>query len=250
MLKSADKLIVALDVPTLQEAQRFVDILYPRVKLFKVGSQLFTACGPEAVEVIGQKGAKVFLDLKFHDIPNTVFSATASSTALGMKPEHIESREAGFVFMMTVHTQGGIDMMKSAARGAEEGSRELNIKKPYIVGVTVLTSETEKKNTKDIVLERAFLAKDAGLDGIVCSPLEAGFIREKLGEEFIIVTPGIRDKDGLRNDQQRSSTVAQALAAGSDFLVVGRPIVKAKDPLRAAEGFLEEIGRSVNYQEN
>lgn len=241
----SDKLIVALDVDTLDKAGHLVDILYPTVKLFKIGSQLFTAQGPEVVRMIGKKGAKVFLDLKFHDIPNTVFASVCSSTALGMAPVPVEENlamfESGYVFMITVHTQGGPDIMKAAARGAQATSRELNIKKPYIVGVTVLTSE-EQKDTAKVVLERAILAQQAGLDGVVCSVHEAAAVRKTCGKDFIIVTPGIRPKGANSDDQKRVATVQEAIAAGANYMVVGRPIVEAKDPLQAAREIIRFSG--------
>ncbi len=234
----SDKLIVALDVDTLEKAGRFVDILYPTVKLFKIGSQLFTAYGPEAVKMVGKKGGKVFLDLKFHDIPNTVFASTCSSIALGLEPitseGHLAMFESGCVFMITVHTQGGLDAMKAATRGAEETSKELNIKKPYIVGVTVLTSD-KQEDTAKVVLERASLAQQAGLDGVVCSAQEAAAVRKACGKGFIIVTPGIRPPAAAKDDQQRTATPREAIRAGSNFLVVGRPVLQAADPLKAVK---------------
>lgn len=238
----SDKLIVALDVDTLEDAKRFVDVLYPTVKLFKVGSQLFTACGAAAVIMVGKKGAKVFLDLKFHDIPNTVLASMRSSTALGMEPVpsdgDLEMFESGYVFMITVHTQGGPEMLKAAVKGAEETSKELNIKKPYVVGVTVLTSD-EQGDAAKVVLERAKLAQEAGLDGVVCSAHEAAAVREEFGKDFIIVTPGIRPKGAKADDQNRVATAKEAFAAGANYIVVGRPILEAKDPLKAASELIE-----------
>lgn len=227
MQEIKDKLIVALDVNTLDEAERLVDKLYPEgIKMFKVGSQLFTAYGPEAVKMVGKKGAKVFLDLKFHDIARTVFSAVTSGTGI--------SCELVFpVFMMTVHTEGGINMLKAAVKGATEKAKELNIEKPLIVGVTVLTSESGGKYVKEIVLERAGKAKDAGLDGVVCAVHEAPIIRKEFGKDFLIVTPGIRPKNYKADDQSRVATAQEAIEAGADFIVVGRPILEAKDPLKA-----------------
>jgi orotidine-5'-phosphate decarboxylase len=229
MVDKKDKLIVALDVPDLGEAQRMVALLSPSVTMFKVGSQLFTACGPQAVAMVAARGARVFLDLKFHDIPNTVFHAVSSATGLGG------------IFMMTVHVSGGESMMKKAVEGAAAKAAQLHVPKPLMVGVTVLTSERNDGDTVNLVLERALLAREAGLDGVVCSPLEAGRIRSELGEKFIVVTPGIRDASSSGDDQQRAATAKDALNAGSDYLVVGRPIVHAKDPAAAAKKFLEEI---------
>ena len=221
------KLVVALDVDNLEEAKRLVEALYPAVKIFKVGSQLFTAEGPEAVRMIGNKGAQVFLDLKFHDIPNTVLQAVMAST-----PN---------VAMMTVHTKGGREMLEAAVRGATEKAAELKIKRPFIVGVTRLTSDKEEANTEQDVLEAARLAKDAGLDGVVCSVYEAQSIRKECGDDFLIVTPGIRPKGYPRDDQSRVATVQEAVQAGADFIVVGRPIIKAEDPLGVAKDMVKEI---------
>lgn len=227
-----DKLIVALDVATLKEAERFVNILSPAVKYFKVGSQLFTAGGPKAVEMIAQKGGQVFLDLKFFDIPRTVLSAVISGT--GLACEAVQPA----VFMMTVHIQGGAEMLKAAIKGAADKASELNIKRPLIVGVTVLTSERNKGDTLEVVLERARVAKESGLDGVVCSVHEAAAVRKEFGKEFIIITPGIRPKGYSTGDQKRTATVSEAIAAGADFIVVGRPVLEAGEPLQAVHELL------------
>lgn len=218
MKKFKDRLIVALDVDTLQKANRLLSILYPTVKIFKVGSQLFSACGPEVVNVIRKKGAKVFLDLKYHDIPNTVKSAVEEARRLK-------------VFMLTLHASGGEDMMKQAAKV---------VNRPLIVAVTVLTSQTGK-NVNRRVLELAKLAKKARIDGVVSSCREAATIRKKIGKNFIIVTPGIRPKGTEAFDQKRIATPKDAVLAGADFIVVGRPITKAKDPRLAAEEILRDL---------
>jgi orotidine-5'-phosphate decarboxylase len=244
-----DRLIVALDVDTLEEAKGLVDKLYPVVKLFKVGSQLFTAFGPEAVKMVGAKGGKVFLDLKFYDIPQTVYSASSSASCIFIESSIISTgieQRVGetiqpAVFMMTVHVQGGKNMLEEAVKGAANKSRELNIKRPWIVGVTVLTSDKQEENTKSTVVDRAKLAKEAGLDGVVCSVHEAAAVRKACGKDFIIVTPGIRPEGAQKNDQQRHATPAEAKKAGADFIVVGRPILEAKDPLRAAQKIIEEL---------
>ena len=241
-----DKLIVALDVDSLDKAKHFVDILYHAVKIFKVGSQLFTACGLEAVKIVGERGARVFLDLKFYDIPNTVYSAVASGTSSGIVihsipsgldevkiEDRVKESITPPVFMMTLHTIGGIEMLKAAVRGAIDKAAQLKIKKPYLVGITVLTSEAADKDTPKRVLERTRLAKDAGLDGVVCAVSEAPMVREEFGKDFIIVTPGIRPKTAKADDQKRTATASEAIEAGADFLVVGRPILEAKDPLKA-----------------
>jgi orotidine-5'-phosphate decarboxylase len=237
----SDKLIVALDVDTLNEAVRLVDILYPTVKMFKVGSQLFTACGPEAVKMVGEKGAKVFLDLKFHDIPNTVRNVVITGTSLScilsaINPgfgSKVEEAVTYPVFMMTVHTAGGTEMMRYAVESAAKKAKELNRPKPLIVGITVLTSYDDSLATIATVLERARSAKSAVLDGVVCSPYEAEAVRKECGKDFIIVTPGIRPKNYPADDQKRTATASEALDAGADYIVVGRPVVRAHDPLKA-----------------
>ncbi len=247
MLELEDKLIVALDVSTLDEAKRFVDILYPTVKIFKVGSQLFTAYGPEAVKIIGEKGGRVFLDLKFHDIPNTIRNAVLSGTSVSCilstpHPDlHKNIAEAIQypVFMITVHTEGGKEMMQYAVEGAEKRSKELNIRRPFIVGVTVLTSEAADNGTSRLVMERAHLAKSAGLDGVVCAVSEAAMVRKAFGEEFIIVTPGIRPAGMQKADQKRIATAKEAIGAGANYIVVGRPILEAKDPLKVINDLLD-----------
>jgi len=248
MLDLRTKLIVALDVDTIEKAQGLVDLLLPKVDLFKVGSQLFTACGPEVIKMIGLKKAQVFLDLKFHDIPNTVYNAVASGTSSSVAMNPIPTGSEGAkiedqvkegvdffpVFMMTLHTIAGKEALKEAVRGASEKAKALNREKPYLVGVTVLTSDGGK-DVANLVLERAKLAQETGLDGVVCSAHEAAAVRKACGEEFIIVTPGIRPAGGSRGDQRRVATPQDAVKAGSNFIVVGRPILEADNPLRAVQ---------------
>lgn len=235
MLTQKPQLIVALDVDTLEETRKLVDTLSPAVDIFKVGSQLFTACGPAAVRFILARGKRVFLDLKYHDIPNTV--ANAVSAAVGLSaPMNISG-----IFMLTVHTAGGREMLEAAVRASLEKSKELKVSRTLIVGVTVLTSEAKDDNIQRLVLERALLAKEAGLDGVVASAQEAKIIREKLGEDFIIVTPGIRPSGSDADDQKRVTTPQEAILNGSNFLVVGRPIIESSDPLLTAKKILEEI---------
>jgi orotidine-5'-phosphate decarboxylase len=242
MTTKKPQLIVALDVGTLEEARNIIDILSSVVDIFKVGSQLFTACGPAAVRFIIARGKKVFLDLKYHDIPHAVFSSVSAAITLNFIPG-IKDLLAGnpSLFMLTVHTAGGKVMLEAAVKAASEKAKELNVARPYIVGVTVLTSEEKQDNIRRLVLERALLAKEAGCDGVVASGEEAALIRQKLGENFIIVTPGIRSKGEGVDDQKRTATPPEAVAAGSDFLVVGRPIVASNDPLEAAKKILSEI---------
>jgi orotidine-5'-phosphate decarboxylase len=242
MLELKEKLIVALDVDKLERAEKIVDLLRERVKFYKIGSQLFTAYGPRAVEMVASKGAEVLLDLKYYDIPNTVYAASASASTIGITPlpaatgANIARNIKPAVFMMTVHIKGGIEMLKRAVEGASQKAKELNIRRPFIVGVTKLTSEPSSE--KDVI-EAAKIAKEAGLDGVVCSALEAKKIREECGEKFIIVTPGIRPKGSPANDQKRVTTAKEAIEAGANYIVVGRPILEAKDPLKVLDNLLD-----------
>ena len=241
------QLIVALDIDSLGELRTLLDKLVDCVDIFKVGSQLFTACGPASVRFVEARGKKVFLDLKFHDIPNTVAGAVNAAVNLSvaversMDMEHrIKAKRFG-LFMFTVHTSGGVEMMKAAAQASAKTAEEIGFPKPLVVGVTVLTSEVKNDKTEDLILERAKLAKQAGLDGVVASPQEAKMLREHFGKDFIIVTPGIRPAGADAHDQQRIATPADAIKSGSNYIVVGRPIVQAKDPAKAAKAILQEI---------
>lgn len=227
-MNKINPLIVALDVETLEEAKSLVKKLGNSVEIYKIGSQLFTAYGPQAVREVTALGKKVFLDLKFHDIPNTVANAVTSATGLG-------------VFMMTVHTIGGQAMMEAAVDAAAKKAKAMNIPKPLIVGVTVLTSAGKEESTLANVLQRAHLAKRSGLDGVVSSAQEVAALRKETGGDFVLVTPGIRPSGTDKGDQQRTATPAEAIKNGSSFLVVGRPVVEAKDPQAAAQGILNEI---------
>ena len=214
------EIILALDVDSLQKAKYFVNKLYPKIKIFKVGVQLFTAFGPKIVEAINKKGAEVFLDLKFFDIPNTVANAVRQAVRLKVK-------------MLTLHILGDEEMLRQAVAAAKDEARRLRVKRPLLIGVTVLTSK--EANSSD-VLTLAKIGLESGLDGVVCSVREAASLRKKINKKFVIVTPGIRPTGVNRNDQKRTATVAEAVRAGSDFLVIGRPILEAKDPVKVAEG--------------
>jgi orotidine-5'-phosphate decarboxylase len=235
-MQAADRLIVALDVNSRDSALSLVQTLRPRVQRFKVGLELFTACGPALVREILEKGGQVFLDLKFHDIPNTVARAAVSAARLG-------------VGMFTIHLSGGPLMARRAADELEAHCQVYRVQRPKILGVTVLTSlspaDLEElgvgRSVEDQVVALAEMGKAAGLDGVVCSPLEARLIREVCGREFLVVTPGIRPEGSEPDDQSRTLTPKVALEAGADFLVVGRPIVKADDPLEAAENILLQM---------
>lgn len=236
-MRPKERLIVALDVDSRKKAIGLVDELKGAVKMFKVGSVLFSSCGPNIITLIKKKGCEVFLDLKFHDIPNTVAKSSASVTRLG-------------VFMFNVHSLGGREMMRAASQAVKEEAEKLKIERPKVLAVTILTSMDGKSlgmtgidnNMKEEVLRLARLAREAGLDGVVASMNEARFIRENLGGDFLIVTPGIRPPGSASGDQKRIATPKEAIEAGSDYIVVGRPIIEARDPRKAAYLILEELG--------
>ncbi len=233
MTQPPSPLIVALDVPTFKQAQKLVEVLKDTVDIFKVGSELFTACGVKITDYIQSRGKKVFLDLKYHDIPNTVANAVSSAVRLN-------KIKLG-IFMLTVHTSGGKEMLRAAVEAAKKEAFILAVDPPLILGVTVLTSEMKADTIAALVLERAQLAQEAGLNGVVASAHEAALIRSHLGRNFVIVTPGIRPQGFPSDDQKRVVSVAEAVKQGSNFLVVGRPILKASDPRRAAKEILKEI---------
>jgi orotidine-5'-phosphate decarboxylase len=238
---SKAQLILALDMGSFEEARKVIDELDDAVEIFKVGSQMFTAYGPFVTRYLQSKGKKVFLDLKFHDIPNTVASAVKSAVSLSVSP----SNDPAFapLFMLTVHTSGGREMLEAAVEAGKSQAQELGVKRPLIVGVTVLTSTAKDPNLEKLVLERARLAQEAGLDGVVASVEEAALIRKELGPDFLIVTPGIRPADASVNDQKRVATPQAAIQQGSNFLVVGRPIIQASSARGAALKILEEMKR-------
>ena len=229
--------ILALDVEERSRAIELVALTRDAIDLFKIGSRLFTSEGPAIVAEIKALGASVFLDLKFHDIPATVEGAVRAATALG-------------VAMMTVHTSGGLEMMRAAATAAAREAERARAARPLIVGVTVLTSLSKDDlartfgipgAVKDLVVRLAVQAREAGLDGVVASVEEARLIKDALGGDFKVVTPGIRPALAEAGDQKRIATPRAALEAGSDFLVVGRPIIEARFPREAAEGILREL---------
>jgi len=218
-MSSKPQIILALDVDNFQAAKNFVDKLYPQIKIFKVGIQLFTSCGREIIDYINNKGGEVFLDLKFFDIPNTVSAAVRQAVRLKVK-------------MLTMHILGDEEMLKEAIKARDDEAKSFKVNKPLLIGVTVLTS---KETTSSDVLTLARIGIECGLDGVVCSAREAGLLRKEINKSFVIVTPGIRPANTVCNDQKRTATVQEAISAGSDFLVVGRPILKADDPLKAAK---------------
>jgi orotidine-5'-phosphate decarboxylase len=227
----SDRILVALDVETRDEALRLADTLRGSVGGFKIGSRLFTAEGPSMVRALTERGDRVFLDLKFHDIPNTVATAVAAAAGLG-------------VWMVNVHASGGTAMMQAARDAAQETAAKRNLTPPLVIAVTVLTSMSQKAlhetgvpiDLLDQVLRLAELTRDAGLDGVVASPRETPAIRRRCGAPFAIVTPGIRGgaAAATKDDQERTMSPAEAVAAGASYLVVGRPILNAADPREAA----------------
>jgi orotidine-5'-phosphate decarboxylase len=231
------RLIVSLDFDRLAPALQMARRLSGLAGMFKIGKQLFTAEGPEAVRRVAKLGAGIFLDLKYHDIPNTVAGAVSAAAELpGVK-------------ILNVHTLGGLEMMRAAAK-ALRGRR----KRPKLIGVTILTSMDER-SLLDVgivgpiekrVVRLARLAKKAGLDGVVTSPLEVASIKAACGEEFLTVLQGIRPSTASVNDQSRVATPAEAIQAGADFLGVGRPITRARDPRKAAQEILDEISAALH----
>jgi len=229
------KIIVALDYPEAALALDLVTRLEPALCRLKVGKELFTAAGPQLIEQCMQRGFEVFLDLKFHDIPNTVAQACKVAAALG-------------VWMVNVHALGGRRMMEAARDAVAQAA-----KPPKLIAVTILTSMSKEDlvelgilgidaKTADLVLRLATLARDSGLDGVVCSALEAASLRQHCGSEFCLVTPGIRPLLTMQDDQVHVMQPRAALEAGSSYLVIGRPITHAADPLLALQNILQEIG--------
>jgi orotidine-5'-phosphate decarboxylase len=228
-----DKIIVPLDVPTAPAARDLVKAIGGTVGFFKIGNQLFTSAGPEIVKEVRASGSKVFLDLKYHDIPNTVRHAVESASALG-------------VDMLTIHLSGGRAMCEAAVIG--RGTSNLQI-----LGVTVLTSLNDlalsqigfRGSVQDEVLLLAELAKSVGISGLVASPQELGVLRERFGSLFTTVIPGIRPAWSESGDQKRTMTPQQAIEAGADYLVIGRPITAADDPKRALQRILDELEKAA-----
>jgi orotidine-5'-phosphate decarboxylase len=230
-----EKIIIALDVGTKREALALAEALKD-ARVFKIGMELFTAEGPALLEEAVRMGKKPFLDLKYHDIPNTVAGAVRSAARNG-------------VYMLTLHTSGGMEMMAAAARAAQEESARTGKERPVLLGVTVLTSLKDEELRRigfahavaDQVLRLAVLAKDSGLDGVVCSPHEIESIKRECGSDFLVVTPGIRPAWAAAQDQKRIMTPAEAIGKGADFLVIGRPITGAPSPHEAFLKILAEL---------
>ena len=231
-----DRIIFALDVDHFSEAQYWVNLLKDQIGVFKVGKQLFTHAGPKVIDMIRKKNQNIFLDLKFHDIPTTVAKAGAEATKLN-------------VSIFDLHALGGLEMMRKTVEASRTTAKELNIPKPLILAITILTSMDED-SLKEVgirgplleeVGQLALLAMKAGVDGVVASPQEIGIIRQKCGEKFLIVTPGIRHPSDKKDDQKRTLSPKEAISAGADYLVIGRPIKEAKDPLEAVQRIVEDI---------
>lgn len=234
-----ERLIVALDVDDLDQAEELVRRLAGEVGMFKIGKQLFTHAGPQAVRLIQELGGEIFLDLKFHDIPNTVAKAAIEATRMGVK-------------MFNVHASGSLEMMRTTVKEVRRVCRQEKRRRPIMLAVTVLTS-LNQDDLKRVGVERkvaaqvvrlALLTKEAGMDGVVASPHEVADIREHCGRRFVIVTPGIRRTSGERGDQKRVMTPADAVRGGVDYIVVGRPVIEAKDPVGAAREIVAEMESS------
>jgi orotidine-5'-phosphate decarboxylase len=234
-----NRLIVALDVSTAHQARELVQTLHGVVGIFKIGSQLFTGAGPDIVREIIKSGSRVFLDLKFHDIPSTVAAAGAEATRLG-------------VSLFNLHAAGGSEMMRRTAEAVSKTADAEGLTRPSVIAVTVLTSADAATlseigisfSTEDQVRSLSLLAEASGMDGVVASPREIALVRSALKREsFLVVTPGIRPSGSELDDQKRVMTPAEAFSDGADYLVVGRPITGAKDPKQAAEHIIEEMAR-------
>ena len=236
-----NKLIVALDVDNASEALQFENILKGNVGMFKIGSQLFTAAGPDLVREIVAAGERVFLDLKFHDIPNTVAAAATEATRLG-------------VSVFNVHAAGGSEMMLRTVQAVDRCVEEEGLSRPLVIAVTILTSADKAmlaelgydSEPATLVQRFALLAEANGMDGVVASPQEVALIRATVKKpKFVIITPGVRPTGALTSDQKRVTTPREAIIAGADYLVVGRPILQAADPAFAAQQILEEMENSA-----
>ena len=236
-MKAFDRIVLALDVDDDREALSLVTELKDLVGMFKVGHQLFTAYGPDIVRRIVGMGGRVFLDLKYHDIPNTVAKAAAEAVKLG-------------VSIFNVHALGGLDMMRAAALSAGATAEKLHLPCPIVLAVTILTSLDERSLRKELKISRSLqrevghlarLAQRAGMHGVVASPQELKMLRKGIRGEFVILTPGVRPAWAAKDDQKRTMTPAEAVHAGADYIVVGRPVLKAGDRRDAVKKILDEI---------
>ena len=228
------KIIFALDVREFNDVQSWAELLAGQVGMFKIGKQLYTACGPAAVRMIQKCGGEVFLDLKYHDIPNTVAMATLEAAHLGVQ-------------LCDLHALGGLEMMATTMETLDKNFS--GGERPRVLAITVLTSSNEETlrgiginlSVPEMVVNLAKLAKQAGVDGVVASPQEVELIREACGRDFLVVTPGVRPSFASTDDQKRIMTPADAVKAGADYLVIGRPIAAAENPVQAAQLIVDEI---------
>lgn len=237
-MEAKDRIVLALDVDTAEEAVALVKKLSGYVGVFKVGMQLYNSIGPSIVHRVHDLGGRVFVDLKLHDIPNTVASAAKVLTRLN-------------TYMFNVHAAGGREMMRQAAAAAVSEAQRMGSEIPIVLAVTVLTSMSQQEletemyvsglKVEELVVKWALMAQESGLGGVVCSPQEISPIREACGPDFKIVTPGIRPLWSAPNDQKRITTPHQALEQGADYMVIGRPIIQAPDPCAAAQKIIEEL---------
>lgn len=235
-MDNKEKLVLALDVPSYEQAENLVAELKDYVGVFKVGKELFTSCGPKIFEMIKKYNGKIFADLKFHDIPNTVANAARVMTSYG-------------VDIIDLHSFGGLEMIAMARETIEEESIRLGIQRPKLLAVTILTSLTQqdlerfmiKEDMNTYIKHLARLAHEGGADGVVCSPKEISLIKEDIGSDFLTLTPGIRPTWSQKDDQKRVMTPKEAVSLGTDYIVVGRPIIKSENRIEAAKKILEEI---------
>jgi len=235
-----ERLIFALDVDSFEQAKSWVKLLHGEVGMFKVGKQLFTRCGPSVVQMILDEGGEVFLDLKYHDIPNTVAKASIEAARMGVK-------------MFNVHALGGRAMMECMVGEVVSAAEDEGFDLPIMLGVTILTSSSESdleevgilKPVIEMVPLLARLAKRSGMHGVVASAQELSLIRGACGDDFIVVTPGVRPATASQDDQQRVMTPGKAISAGADYLVVGRPISKADDPVAAAREIVAQMAQGA-----
>lgn len=240
--KASDRLIFALDAEGYEQALAWIELLSGHVGMFKVGKELFTSAGPEIVKALKERGQKVFLDLKYHDIPNTVAKAAQAAVKLG-------------VDMFNIHASGGSKMIRETVLAAHNCADQAGKRKPDILAVTVLTSLDDhdlaeigfSKTAAELVCDLARIALDAGVKGVVASPRDIQMLRKKLGDNFLIVTPGIRASgiQGKADDQKRTLSAYEAVKAGADYIVVGRPISAAGKPLDACRQITQEIADAL-----
>ncbi len=240
-----NKIIIALDVDSIERARELVALLKHDVGLFKVGKQLFTRYGPQVLTMIHEQGGNVFLDLKFHDIPNTVALAAEEVVRHG-------------VFMFNVHALGGFEMMKQTVDAVHKKAQAADMRRPMVLAVTVLTSLSGEDlsatgvnaSVDEQVLRLARLSRSAGVDGVVASPREIETIKKACGADFLVVTPGVRPGTAKADDQKRVLTPGEALQKGADYIVIGRPVIKAPDPLLAVREIVKEIEHRQQNTDN